>query len=100
MTHVCEHVVRVATALILAVLATSCGREEQPGVCVAASCGADVQPAICQRYIGCLGAFYPDALAVELSAYGPDGLCWDSDDATRAACTQACQTAFDADCHM
>jgi len=45
----------------------------------------------CEQYLACVSAVDPGVLDEQTSLYGPDGTCWDSEDA--AVCEQACLDA-------
>ncbi len=47
-------------------------------------------PAVCARWVGCTAEIDPDTAAMMMATYGPDGSCWQEDEASQAGCAATC----------
>lgn len=73
-------------------VAASCGGSKDSALDAAKEAGREA----CDRYIDCALEVAPESIAGQLPSYGPDGSCWDSDDAKAVEiCTSACKKSRD-----
>lgn len=86
-----RRVISVALNLWL-LAAASCGGSGDAALEEAKDAGREA----CDRYLDCSLAVAPESVAALLPSYGPEGSCWDSDDAKAVEiCTSACKKSRD-----